>query len=185
MRHFKISISLQISVFLIIVAFIPVAVMMALRTYEKQQLDMMERSNVQQGRLVASALVSNLANVSAPDGKARPVSIDADYAYKLLENMNGQFDCRIRIINKNKTLIADSSRMDIKPGDDVSEKTASRTYQSQNAEEKESFIYRLFSLPFRVYRKLFKPPHARLYDTADFYINKKIFDGVEVNQALE
>lgn len=184
-KKFFISISLQISVFLIIVAFIPVAVMMALKTYEKQQLDMMERSNVQQGRLVASALVSNLANVSLPDGKARPVSIDADYAYKLLENMNGQFDCRIRIINKNKTLIADSSRMDIKPGDDVSEKTASRTYQSQNAEEKESFIYRLFSLPFRVYRKLFKPPRARLYDTADFYINKKIFDGVEVNQALE
>ncbi|MBP5403041.1 MAG: HAMP domain-containing protein [Treponema sp.] len=184
-KKFFISISLQISVFLIIVAFIPVAVMMALKTYEKQQLDMMERSNVQQGRLVASALVSNLANVSAPDGKARPVSIDADYAYKLLENMNGQFDCRIRIIAPDKTLIADSSRMDIKPGDDVLEKTASRTYQSQNAEEKESFIYRLFSLPFRVYRKLFKPPRARLYDTADFYINKKIFDGVEVNQALE
>ena len=56
-KKFFISISLQISFFLIIVAFIPVAVMMALKTYEKQQLDMMERSNVQQGRLVASALV--------------------------------------------------------------------------------------------------------------------------------
>ena len=198
-KKFFISISLQISVFLIIVAFIPVAVMMALKTYEKQQLDMMERSNVQQGRLVASALVSAVitsdaaesSNIAVSAGDAGENKIDAGYAYKLLENMNGQFDCRIRIIAPDKTLIADSSRMDIKPGDvsdkdlqDKESRESEKQIQQSRAGEKEPFIYRLFSIPFRIYRKLFKPPRALLYDTADFYINKEIFDGAEVLKAL-
>ncbi|MBR0155058.1 MAG: HAMP domain-containing protein [Treponema sp.] len=198
-KKFFISISLQISVFLIIVAFIPVAVMMALKTYEKQQLDMMERSNVQQGRLVASALVSDVitsdaagsSNIAVSAGDAGKNKIDAGYAYKLLENMNGQFDCRIRIIAPDKTLIADSSRMDIKPGDvsdkdlqDKESRESEKQIQQSRAGEKEPFIYRLFSIPFRIYRKLFKPPRALLYDTADFYINKEIFDGAEVLKAL-
>ncbi len=198
-KKFFISISLQISVFLIIVAFIPVAVMMALKTYEKQQLDMMERSNVQQGRLVASALVSAVitsdaagsSNIAVSAGDAGENKIDAGYAYKLLENMNGQFDCRIRIIAPDKTLIADSSRMDIKPGDvsdkdlqDKQSRESEKQIQQSRAGEKEPFIYRLFSIPFRIYRKLFKPPRALLYDTADFYINKEIFDGAEVLKAL-
>lgn len=198
-KKFFISISLQISVFLIIVAFIPVAVMMALKTYEKQQLDMMERSNVQQGRLVASALVSDVitsdaagsSNIAVSAGDAGENKIDAGYAYKLLENMNGQFDCRIRIIAPDKTLIADSSRMDIKPGDvsdkdlqDKESRESEKQIQQSRAGEKEPFIYRLFSIPFRIYRKLFKPPRALLYDTADFYINKEIFDGAEVLKAL-
>ncbi|WP_407435328.1 ATP-binding protein [Treponema sp.] len=198
-KKFFISISLQISVFLIIVAFIPVAVMMALKTYEKQQLDMMERSNVQQGRLVASALVSDVitsdaaesSNIAVSAGDAGENKIDAGYAYKLLENMNGQFDCRIRIIAPDKTLIADSSRMDIKPGDvsdkdlqDKESRESEKQIQQSRAGEKEPFIYRLFSIPFRIYRKLFKPPRTLLYDTADFYINKEIFDGAEVLKAL-
>ncbi|MCR5613713.1 ATP-binding protein [Treponema sp.] len=206
-KKFFISISLQISVFLIIIAFIPVAVMMALKTYETQQLDMMERSNVQQGRLVASALVSNATFLNVPQSGAtssnaaqsndlaRKKKIDADYAYKLLENMNGQFDCRIRIIGPDKFLIADSSRMDIKPGTEHSEKDVrdkeygegekSIPHSRSDINENETFIYRLFSLPFRIYRKLFKPPRALLYDTADFYINKELFDGAEVLKALE
>ncbi|MBQ9623521.1 MAG: hypothetical protein IJR39_09370 [Treponema sp.] len=50
------SISIQISVFLLLIAFVPVAIMMALTTYEKQLLEFTERSNVQQGRLVSASL---------------------------------------------------------------------------------------------------------------------------------
>ena len=86
MKKFNLSISLQISIFLIIVAFIPVAITMALKTYEKQQLAMMESSNVQQGRLVSAALATEKSD-----------AVDKDFAAAFLKNMNGRFDSRIRV----------------------------------------------------------------------------------------
>ena len=94
------SISIQISIFLVIVAFMPVAIMMALNTYEKQQLSMMENSNVQQGRLVSSAL-------SAKDR----TSVDVEFAASFMHNMNNRFDSRIRILDKDGTLLLDSAKL--------------------------------------------------------------------------
>ena len=65
MKKFKLKlrlrfpINIQISIFLILVAFIPVAAMMMLKTYESQMLTMIENSNVQQARIVASSLALN------------------------------------------------------------------------------------------------------------------------------
>ena len=41
-KRIRIPISFQISLFLVIIAFIPVVVMMSLTTYENQQLEMLE-----------------------------------------------------------------------------------------------------------------------------------------------
>ncbi|MCQ2590894.1 MAG: histidine kinase, partial [Treponema sp.] len=78
----------------------PVAIMMALKTYEKQQLSMMENSNVQQGRLVSSA-------ISAKD----KTYVDEEFAKTLLQNMNNRFDSRIRILGKDGTLLLDSAKL--------------------------------------------------------------------------
>lgn len=171
------SISIQISIFLVIVAFLPVAIMMALTTYEKQQLSMMENSNVQQGRLVSSAI-----------GASNQNEIDVEFAEKFLNNMNNRFDSRIRILDRTGHLLLDSASID----DD--EKTIDQQDMniytdldpSVNEEkEKEPMIYRFFSYPIRLYRRYFLPPKAVSYDSADFYSDKSVFDGDEVLAALD
>ena len=52
----RFPIYIQISIFLVLVAFIPVAAMMMLKTYESQMLTMMENSNVQQARIISASL---------------------------------------------------------------------------------------------------------------------------------
>lgn len=174
-RKFSISISIQISIFLIIVAFIPVAIMMALKTYEKQQLTMLENSNVQQGRIIAAALC----------GFENPDDFSV-HANEILKNMNGRFDSRIRILDKDGKLLSDSSNLSSESElkDVVEDSIKSRNPKTEikkNAED--SFIYRLFSFPIRVYRKYFKAPRAP-YANADYYINKTVFDGDEITAAL-
>lgn len=161
-KRLFLSISLQISIFLVIVAFMPVAIMMALKTYEKQQLSMMENSNVQQGRLVSSA-------ISAKD----KTYVDEEFAKTLLQNMNNRFDSRIRILGKDGTLLLDSAKL-------VDDEKL-----DADSEEKEPFLYKVYSYPIRVYRKYFLPPKAVGYDSADFYSDKTVFDGDEVKAAME
>lgn len=178
MKKKGISISIQISIFLILVAFIPVAVMMALNTYEKQQLSMLENSNVQQGRLVAAALETNLENQDY-----------AEYANTLLKNMDDKFDSRIRILTENGTLVADSAslekQLELEENSSAELTLRNPPKNKKSSDAEKSFIYRVFSFPVRVYRKLFRPPVATLYDTAEFYSKKTVYDGEEVRQALQ
>lgn len=179
-KKIKIPISLQVSIFLIIVAFIPVVVMMALNTYEKQQLSMLENSNVQQGRILSAALQAT--------GKSE---IEKEFAVKILSAMNRNFDSRIRILNSSAELIADSA---ILPAEkNIQKKTSAAVQNNGNYNSssknivksaKRSFIYRFFSFPIRAYRKLFRPPVENLYDSADFYNEKEFYKGEEIQQAL-
>lgn len=167
----RLSISFQIFIFLIIVAFIPVAIMISLKTYEKQQLTMLENSNVQQGRIVASALESQ-----------NPGQIDKDFALSILNNMDGRFDSRIRVLDEKGNLLVDSSRLEIDVSEPVTE-TYLRSDSSLDKDKTETFVYRLFSYPVRKYRKFFKPPRPA-YGNADFYTGKTLYDGDEVQAAL-
>lgn len=175
MKRMKISISIQIFVFLIIVAFIPVAIMISLKTYEKQQLTMLENSNVQQGRIVASALESQNSQ-----------KIDKNFAFEILKNMDGRFDSRIRILDEDGKLLVDSSRLENPiPDEEKSLRSAEYVSSSKSVkiEKNETLIYRFFSLPVRIYRKYFKPPRPS-YGNADYYTGKDIFNGSEVMSAL-
>lgn len=187
-----ISISIQISVFLLLIAFVPVAIMMALKTYEKQLLELTERSNVQQGRIVSASLSNS--------------PLTKENARNLLEKMNGNFDARIRIIGKNQLLLADSATTQKNPekSADINTRSAESSiilsrYQSESqnlseneksaekASEKpaeESFVYRLFSIPIRIYRKFFRPPSANPF-AQDYYTSKSLYDGREIKAALE
>lgn len=170
MKRFKISISVQIFIFLIIIAFTPIAIMISLKTYEKQQLTMLENSNVQQGRIIASALVSNYKS-----------GIDKDFAIQILNNMEGRFDSRIRILDENANLIADSSSLE----NFISQKEENIYDGRQiSIENPEPFVYKLFSFPIRIYRRYLRPPRP-IYDNADFYSETNIYDGPEVLSALQ
>lgn len=174
----RFPISIQISIFLVLVAFIPVAAMMMLKTYEEQMLNMMENSNVQQARILCASLELYEEN-----------EIDKNIAKNLLLNMDGKFDARIRILSAKGELLADSSRLEIDT--DISKSTEESLPQNRQADYEESsqtpanatFIYRLFSLPVRIYRK-FKAPSAR-YTSADFYSGKVLYDGDEIKAAQE
>ena len=180
-KKINISISLQISIFLIIVAFIPVAIMISLKTYEKQQLSMMENSNVQQGRIVSATLETNQTD--------KDDLIDKTFARDLLNNMDGRFDARIRILDSSGLLIADSSSVEENQDKSIGNKTeytgrALEEPKNVETKEKEPFVYRLFSYPVRIYRRYFKRPAAS-YETADYYASRTVFDGEEVQEALK
>ena len=167
-KRIRIPISFQISLFLVIIAFIPVVVMMSLTTYENQQLEMLESLNVQQGRIAASALAS--------------FGVTEENALKILKNMNGNFISRIRILDKNAELLADSALIDISKKTQNETENESAVYsvreqKKQNVGSQDSFIYKLFSFPIRVYRKIMRQPAQSVYETADFYNGKKKFDG--------
>ncbi len=178
----RFPIYIQISIFLVLVAFIPVAAMMMLKTYESQMLTMMENSNIQQARILCASLA-----LSAPGSKEN--QINAESATQLLQNMDGKFDARIRILSKNGQLLADSSTADKNQEDEALQNAdfSSRITYSSATQEKtaanDTFIYKLFSIPVRVYRKL-RPP-AATFTSADFYSGKIIYDGKEVKAAQQ
>ena len=168
----RFPINIQISIFLVLIAFIPVAAMMMLKTYESQMLSMIENSNVQQARIVAASLALN-----PEDPKA------------LLRNMNGEFDSRIRILSQEGELLADSSTLEINAADgtqeeeDFSSRSQYATAKTEKTAANDTFIYRLFSIPVRIYRKLKTP--AASFTSADFYSGKIIYDGEEIKAAQQ
>lgn len=185
MKLRSISISVQISIFLVIIAFLPVAAAMALKTYEKQLLEQLENSNVQQARLVSASLAGE--------------SLDAKKAENLLLNMNGRFDARIRILDKNASLVADSavlqSQNDEEKSDDKNESLQglqtsgqsdleNKSSESTAKNASETFVYNLFSRPVRIYRKYFRPP-SQVPSSEDYYSVHSVFDGEEIAAALD
>lgn len=189
-KVFRISISIQISIFLVVVAFVPVAIMMALKTYESQLLTMLENSNVQQGRLVAAAL-EGFATLQSGELSKKDATL-------LLENMEGHFDSRIRVLDATGRLLADSATVQeniVTNQTTLSEvqdtffsaelSSDKKTLEETTTSAEQSLLYRFFSFPIRVYRKLFRPPVSDLYDTADYYSQKDIYDGEEIQAALQ
>ena len=178
----RFPINIQISIFLVLVAFIPVAAMMMLKTYESQMLTMMENSNVQQARIVSASLA--LSGTENTDNQINP-----DAAKKLLQNMDGKFDARIRILLSDGTLIADSSTLEksVSTSDGqealLSDRVQYASASTVKTAANDTFIYRVFSIPVRIYRKL-KPPSAT-FSSADFYSGKIIYDGEEIKAAQQ
>lgn len=195
MKKLRLPISIQISIFLIIAVFVPVAAMMMLKTYEIQLLKMTENSNVQQARILAASLSASFNEENEFTGAENSIaieeknnansSISSSLAKEILINMKGNFDCRIRILDSQGRLLADSSNLEKSQEEYVAE-TESRSSESVSSSEKsnkEPFVYKIFSIPVRIYRK-FKAPSA-VYSNADFYSKKTVYDGEEIKAAME
>jgi two-component system, OmpR family, sensor histidine kinase ChvG len=95
MRRFLSPIALRLLLFNVLLVFLPVAGLFSLQTFERQLLDVQERSMVQQGRVVAAALA------------AEPMS--AANAGALMQRLGGRSESRIRVIDRNAKVIADSA----------------------------------------------------------------------------
>ncbi|MCQ2572760.1 MAG: ATP-binding protein [Treponema sp.] len=173
MKKLKISISIQILIFTLLVVFLPAGSILLLKTYEKQQLASLENSLVQQGRIFAASLSDNFSKENAD---------------QILKNMNQRFDARIRILDVSGLLISDSSKIiNSKENSETDESINSsmETQEEKNVQPERSLIYRTLSFPIRLYRKFFRPPAIDVYGSADYYNNKTVYDGREVAAALE
>ena len=160
-------ITVRLLAFNVLIVFLPVAALLYLDTYEQQLLRALEHALVQQGRILASAL-------------AGQNPLQADSAQKLLQQLEQRHEARLRILNPQGRLLADSSRLG-PHRDEVTE-------AEQNAEDvvpaEQRLLYRIATYPVRLYRRLFRPPEPPL-ESAGFYINTSILLGPEIQEALE
>ena len=96
--RFLSRISIRLLAFNVLLVFLPAAGLLYLDTYERQLLDAQERALVQQGRLLAAAL-SGGENLQAAD------------AQRVLVQLNRRLDARLRVVDRDGRLLADSSAL--------------------------------------------------------------------------
>ncbi|MEM7350029.1 MAG: ATP-binding protein [Acidobacteriota bacterium] len=156
-------ISIRLLAFNLLLVFLPVFGILSLQTYEDQLLAQQERSMVQQGRLLAAAL-----------GERGPV--EAEDALYILVNLRQRLEARLRVVDRDSTLLADSSRLGprLAPGE---------AGQPAEPETRRNWIYRLGSLLYRGFERVFLPPVPPLRDS-EFYASAERLEGQEIRDAL-
>jgi len=129
--------SLRLLAFNVLLVFLPAAGLLYLGTYERQLLDFQERSMVQQGRLLAAAL----------SGRGE---LDAAEAERVLVQLERRVDARLRVIDAEARVVADSSLHGPRrePGEE----------EPVPAGPRASPLYRLGTVLNRLYRALKPAP---------------------------
>jgi two-component system sensor histidine kinase ChvG len=155
-------IAVRLLAFNVLVVFLPVAAFLYLDTYERQLLRALEHALVQQARVLAAGL----------SGRGE---LDPRTAAAPLIELRRQQEARIRVLDFDGRVLADSSRLGptaapeeptVRPGG----------YEAAEPEPLLRPMYRLASLPIRLYRRLFAPPEPPLEPGNVF--------GSEVREAL-
>jgi two-component system sensor histidine kinase ChvG len=175
-------IALRIFAFNALLVFLPVAAFSLLGSYERGLVDSLEQALAQQARITAAWL-----------GQGK---LDAASANRALAAIGGRRTARFRVVDAEGGLLADSS--DIETATAVADAAASAAPAAREAwtaaapvsraaaaDEGEPFLYRLFSMPARLWRRFFAPPEPP-FSSADFYASAgPRLLGVEVQEALE
>ncbi len=170
-------------IFNVLLVFFPLGGMFVLDTYERQLLISMENAMVQQGRILSAALEETSLEEEAP---------------RILRNLRERTDSRIRIVDSEGNLLADSSdpalydNLETPPS--AEENTKLRSSRSQDLYEsldatvsediRENWLYKTAVYPINVVRRLFLPPSPPL-GSAEFYNSTDRLEGPEIRQALQ
>lgn len=162
--RFLSRISIRLLAFNVLLVFLPAAGHLYLGTYERQLLEAQERAMVQQGRFLAAALGGNS-------------TLKGEDATLFLMQLNQRFESRIRVVDRQGTVLADSSRMG--PRSEVAGGA-----ETPPAEVREHPLYGLGSLPIRLYRRFLSPPEPVL-ESGDIYSSAVRIDGPEIRAALD
>jgi two-component system sensor histidine kinase ChvG len=195
-RSFLSQITVRVLAFNALIVFVPIAGILSLGTYERQLLDSLERSLVQQGRVFAAGLED-----------AGPRLQEA--AVRLLTSLRQRREARLRVVDIHGTLLADSSSIE-RPdssaaaggspagsgrpaettgaagaGSDAGGSTipAAGAVQPVPRSAQEAFLYRLASFPIRVWRRYLRPPQPPT-ESDEFYSGARVLDGPEIADAL-
>ncbi len=160
------GLSARLLIFNLLLLFLPLASLLYVDTYEKQLLAAQEASLIQQGRIFSSALSGS--------------DLGAD-AQRILERLGGRVDARIRVVNRDGRLLADSAAGKTAAPDTGA--GACRDDSRRGETAKDQLLYRLAVYPLNLFRRLFFPP-APAYDTGEYYSGKTVLLGPEVLAAL-
>lgn len=157
-------ISIRLLAFNLLLVFLPAFGILSLQTYELELREQQERSMVQQGRLLAAVLADRGPLV-------------ADDAERILRNMQRRLEARIRVIDSDLNLLADSSRLGPR-------REEAPDLVKHEAAGRQNPIYRLGSFLYRAFARLFLPPEPPLQDS-DLYATAERLHGEEIQAALE
>ncbi len=151
--------------FNLLLVFLPVAGFVLFGPYERQLLESQERAMVQQGRLAASALASG-GEVSAASAR------------RLLAELGRRSDSRLRVVDGEGRLLADSSVLGPR------RKGEAPARGEAPAGARESPLYWLGALPFELWSRLTEPPAIDEAEPGEYYATAQRLDGPEVRAAL-
>ena len=163
-------ISVRLLAFNLLLAFLPAAAFLALGTYERQLLRALEHALVQQGRVLAAAL----------SGRS---PLRGEEAEGVLRQLRGRHEARLRVVDAEGRLLADSSRVgSAADGLSAADGGAGADAAARRPAEG-TFLYRLASAPVRLLRRLLGPPQPPL-DPGEYYTSRMLLLGPEVREAL-
>lgn len=166
-RRFVARIGVRLLAFNLLLLFLPAAALLYLDTYERQLLDAQERSMVQQGRLLASAL-------SGGEG------LDAEHAEQVLIRLAQRQEARLRVVDRDGRVVMDSSLLGPRrePGED-----GAAGGEDADGSVRDEPLYRLGALLNRIYRWLRPVPDPRT-DRPGLYRGEGPLTGPAVRDAL-
>jgi two-component system sensor histidine kinase ChvG len=180
LRFFR-SLTPRLLLFNLLILFLPMGSILVLDTYENQLLAFQENSMIQQGRIFASALSGFQNGAEQGEGLARE-------ARRILENLRGRTDSRIRVVDDRGRLLADSAVL-ASPPEKPENAPSSRAEIYTEADSPEqpantNVLYGIAVYPVKALKKLLRPP-ARGYSGAEFYSGRQVLLGPEIQLALE
>jgi two-component system sensor histidine kinase ChvG len=155
------GISIRLLAFNVLVVFLPVAGVLVLDTYERHLLEAQERTMGQEGRLLAAALEAT--------GR-----FEADDARRILVQLGQRHLARLRVVDRQGNLLADSARLGPR-------REETSTEQTEEVTEDNPLLYRIGSAPFRFLRRLSQPPED---DPAGGWEPASFLEAPEVRDAL-
>ena len=127
-------ISLRLLAFNVLLVFLPDGGVLFLDTYERHLLVAQERTMAQEGRLLAAAI------------EARD-RFDGEDAQRILVQLGQRHLARLRFVSLNGEVVADSALL----GPRLEDGEAAIPVGGPQAASEKSFLYKLGSLPFRLY----------------------------------
>ncbi|MFN2386465.1 MAG: sensor histidine kinase [Thermoanaerobaculia bacterium] len=161
-------ISVRLLAFNLLLVFLPVMGFLYLDIYERQLLRAQERGMVQQGRLLAAALAA------AP-------SFEGPAAEFLLASLEGRLDSRLRVVDRDGALLADSSRIPPRPPSAQAEADEGK---GKRRADRDRPLYRIGAAFYRIYDRIVESPGPPL-ESAEFYMRAQSLEGPEVRAALD
>jgi two-component system sensor histidine kinase ChvG len=220
------SLTVRLLLFNILLLFLPTGSLLYLDTYESQLLHSQENSMIQQGRILSSALAgvslaagktavkadaasaagTDPAAVGGTPAGAGPAVEDredtavsaalAAEAVRILENLRGRVDSRIRVVDATGRLLADSATVQYGFPDAAGtgdrgffpEGDLGGTGDAENPDgassPNSSILYRIAVDPVNFVKRFLFPPQAS-FSGGEFYSGKQVLLGPEIRAALE
>ena len=183
-RTFLSRMWVRVLAFNVLIVFLPIAGMLSLGTYEKQLLRSLERSLVQQGRVLAAALEG-----SGPRLR--------ENARQILLHMHQRHDARLRVVDAGGVLLADSASIPAAPASEDASAPAASAGSADGSDSagrapgdtpvvrtaQETFLYQVASFPIRLWRRYLRPPQPPV-ESDEFYAGARVLGGQEIKDAL-